>query len=270
MIIFKSINKLNKEVNFKATIGFVPTMGSLHKGHISLIKSSKRKCKKTLVSIFINPSQFNKKQDLLKYPRNLKNDIAILKKLKVDYLLIPNIKDVYKKKTDTKIKLYKKDKVMCAFFRPGHFEGVLAVINQFLKKLDVSYIFFGEKDYQQLFLISKFIKNKFNVKVVKCKTIRDLNKVALSSRNILLNKMNLKKASKISKLLINFKKKAKNINQIEIEIRNLKKKINLIKGIKVEYLEVRNMLNLSKLYNLKNLKIFIAYYVKNIRLIDNF
>ena len=175
-----------------------------------------------------------------------------------------------KKKTDTKIKLYKKDRVMCAFFRPGHFEGVLAVINQFLKKLDVSYIFFGEKDYQQLFLISKFIKNKFNVKVVKCKTIRDLNKVALSSRNILLNKMNLKKASKISKLLINFKKKAKNINQIEIEIRNLKKKINLIKGIKLEYLEVRNMSNLSKLYNLKNLKIFIAYYIKNIRLIDNF
>ena len=94
MIIFKSINKLNKEVNFKANIGFVPTMGSLHNGHISLIKSSKKNCKKTLVSIFINPSQFNKKNDLKKYPRNLKKDIKILKKINIDYLLIPSIKEI--------------------------------------------------------------------------------------------------------------------------------------------------------------------------------
>ena len=88
MIIFKSINKLNKEVNFKANVGFVPTMGSLHRGHISLIKSSKKNCKKTLVSIFVNPSQFNKKSDLQSYPRNLKKDIKILKKHKVDYCLL--------------------------------------------------------------------------------------------------------------------------------------------------------------------------------------
>ena len=96
MIIFKSINKLNKKVNFKANIGFVPTMGSLHNGHISLIKSSKSKCKKTLVSIFINPSQFNKRNDYKKYPRNLNKDLMILKKLKVDYLLIPRINEIYK------------------------------------------------------------------------------------------------------------------------------------------------------------------------------
>ena len=89
MIIFKSINKLNKKVNFKANVGFVPTMGSLHNGHISLIKSCKLKCKKTLVSIFVNPSQFNKTNDFKKYPRDLKRDVAILKKLNVDYLLVP-------------------------------------------------------------------------------------------------------------------------------------------------------------------------------------
>ena len=98
MIIFKSINKLNKEVNFKANIGFVPTMGTLHNGHVSLIKLSKKKCKKTLVSIFINPSQFNKKKDLKNYPRNIKKDIRILKKLKVDYLLTPQITEIYKSK----------------------------------------------------------------------------------------------------------------------------------------------------------------------------
>ena len=133
MIIFKSINKLNKEVNFKANVGFVPTMGFLHNGHISLIKSSKKNCKKTLVSILINPSQFNKKSDLKKYPRNLKKDIEILKKLKVDYLLTPHVKDIYKDSKSTKIKLNKNDKIMCAQYRPGHFEGVLAVITQFLK-----------------------------------------------------------------------------------------------------------------------------------------
>ena len=142
MIIFKSINKLNKEVNFKANIGFVPTMGALHNGHISLIKSSKKICKKTLVSIFINPSQFNKKADLNKYPKNLKRDIKILKKIKVDYLLIPKVNDLYKLKKDKKIKLKKREKIMCALHRPGHFEGVLAVINQFLIKLKPKYIFF--------------------------------------------------------------------------------------------------------------------------------
>jgi len=166
MIIFKSINKLNKEVNFKANIGFVPTMGSLHKGHISLIKSSKRICNKTLVSIFINPTQFNKKRDLKNYPRNLKKDINILKRLKVDYVLTPNVNEIYRDKKNAKIKLSKNDKIMCALYRPGHFEGVLAVINQFLQKFRPKHIFLGEKDYQQLLLIKKFIKNRFKTNIL--------------------------------------------------------------------------------------------------------
>ena len=112
MIIFKSINKLNKEVNFKANVGFVPTMGYLHNGHISLIRASKKNCKKTLVSIFINPSQFNKKSDFKTYPKNLKKDITILKRLKVDYLLIPKVSEIYKNKKDKKIKLNKKPKLL--------------------------------------------------------------------------------------------------------------------------------------------------------------
>ena len=164
MIVFKSINKLNKEVNFKASVGFVPTMGSLHKGHISLINSSKKKCKKTLVSIFINPSQFNKKSDLINYPKNLKMDIEILKRLKVDYILIPSVIEIYKKEVNKKIKLNKKEKILCSLSRPGHFEGVLAVINQFLLRIKPNYIFLGEKDYQQLYLIKKFIKKKIQRK----------------------------------------------------------------------------------------------------------
>ena len=112
MIIFKSINKLKNQVNFKANVGFVPTMGSLHKGHVSLIKLSKRKCHKTLVSIFVNPAQFNKKKDFKKYPKNIVNDLKILKKLRVDYVLIPSIKDIYKNKKQMKIKLKNNDKIL--------------------------------------------------------------------------------------------------------------------------------------------------------------
>ena len=270
MIIFKSINKLNKEVNFKANIGFVPTMGSLHNGHISLIKSSKRICKKTLVSIFINPSQFNKSNDLRNYPRNLKKDIAILKKLKIDFLLIPNEAEVYKNKKDKKIKLNYKDKILCAKYRPGHFEGVLAVINQFLSQFKPKYIFFGEKDYQQLFLIKKLIKKKYNTKIYSCLTVRDQNKVALSSRNVLLKKTDIKKSSYIAKLLFKFKNNLKKNISNRKNLNTLILKLNKIKNIKVEYLEIRNKNNLSKLYDKRNFKIFLAYYNKKIRLIDNY
>ena len=270
MIIFKSINKLNKKVNFKANIGFVPTMGSLHKGHISLIKSSKRVCSKTLVSIFINPTQFNKKSDLKNYPKNLKNDIKILKKLKVEYILTPNVNDIYKNNSDKKLKLSKIDKIMCASYRPGHFEGVLAVINQFLKKIKPKYIFLGEKDYQQLFLIKRLIKRKFKVKVIPCKTIRDKNNVALSSRNILLTKKDLKKSSYIASILISLRNKIKKNISFKNKLKSTKKKINNLKNIKIEYLEIRNKFNLSNKYNKNNFKIFLAYYNKKIRLIDNF
>ena len=270
MIIFKSINKLNKEVNFKANIGFVPTMGAIHKGHASLISSSKKKCQKTIVSIFVNPSQFNKKNDFHKYPRKLTSDIKILKSLKVDYLLIPKLNEIYKNKKSMKIKLNLKDKVLCAKYRPGHFEGVLAVINQFLLRLKPKYIFFGEKDYQQLHLARKFIKKKFKTKIISCPTVRDKNNVALSSRNILLNAEDLKKSSYIAKLLFKFKNNLKKNISNKKNLNTIILKLNKIKNIKVEYLEIRNKNNLSKLYDKRNFKIFLAYYNKKIRLIDNY
>ena len=268
MIIFKSINKLNKEVNFKANIGFVPTMGALHKGHISLINSSKKKCKKTLVSIFINPSQFNNKKDLKKYPKNLHNDIKILKKLKVDYLLLPKINEIYKNKKSMKINIVKKDKVLCAKYRPGHFEGVLAVINQFLLNIKPKFMFLGEKDYQQIILIKKFIKKKFKTKIVECKTVRLNNLVPYSSRNFYLSRNAIKDASFVSisiyKLYLSIKK---NFNK-RFNISLVKNKIES-KKIITDYFEIRNKTNLSKNFNRKNFKIFIAYYLNNVRLIDN-
>ena len=269
MIIIKSINKLEKEVNFKANIGFVPTMGALHKGHLSLIESSKKKCQKTLVSIFVNPSQFNRKNDYKKYPKNISKDIKILKKAKIDYVFIPQKNEIFKTKKEMKIKISSKDKILCGKFRVGHFEGVLGVINQLLKIIKAKYMFLGEKDYQQVYLIKKFIKNKFSTKVVKCKTIRDRNSLPYSSRNFLLKKSSFFKASEVSNKIKKFKylvkKNFKNINKLK----KIKKDITK-SGIDIEYLEIRNKFNFTNNINKKNFKIFIAYYINNVRLIDNY
>ena len=270
MKIIKSINQLNKEVNFKANIGFVPTMGDLHDGHLSLIESSKKKCNKTIVSIFINPSQFNKKSDYKRYPRNITKDIKILKKLKVNFVFLPKKKEIYENKRNLKLKLNIKDKILCAKYRKGHFEGVLGVINKFLNIIKAKYIFLGKKDFQQLYLINKLIKKKFNTNIISCKTVRNKKMVALSSRNHLLNDNDLNISSKIAKLLIKFKKKLnKNFNN-KNKIKKIKIEINKFNNIKLEYLEIRNKFNLSKKINKHNFKIFIAYYNRNVRLIDNY
>ena len=266
MIIFKSINKLNKEVNFKASIGFVPTMGSLHKGHISLVKNCQKTCDKTLVSIFINPSQFNRKTDYKNYPRTLDRDIKILKKLKVDYVLVPNTKEIYSRNTPKKISINKKYKVLCGKYRPGHFEGVLAVINKFLKDLKVKKIFLGEKDFQQYFLIKNFVKKRFKTKVVLCKTIRMNGSLPYSSRNKLLDNKSIIKAQKFTRKIIDVFNNIKKNTKKTYLLQSVKDNNN----IKIEYLELRNKNNLSPVFNKKNLKLFVCFYIKKVRLIDNF
>ena len=268
MKIIKSFNILNREINFTESIGFIPTMGSLHNGHLHLIKSAKKKTKKVLVSIFVNPSQFNKKTDFDKYPRNIKKDIKKLKRLKVNFLFIPNFKEIYKKRIDKKKKILEVDKILCAKYRIGHFQGVLAVISRLLENIPAKYLFLGDKDFQQIYLIKKYLSNKFKTKIITCKTIRNKERLPLSSRNILLSKKNLKKSEKISKLLLHFHNKIKKNFKNKILINFYKSKIKNLCD-KIEYFEIRSPINLSRKISKKNFKIFIAYYQENIRLIDN-
>ncbi|MDA7781014.1 pantoate--beta-alanine ligase [Candidatus Pelagibacter sp.] len=270
MKLIRQITDLNKAISNQKELGFVPTMGSLHKGHASLINSSKRKCKKTLVSIFVNPTQFNNANDFKTYPRNLNEDIKLLKILKVDFLYIPTVSQIYNNKERKVTRLKKSQKILCAKFRKGHFEGVLDVLSRFTNIIKPKNIFMGEKDYQQFFLVRNFIERKYKTKVISCKTIRDSNKVALSSRNSLLDLENLNTVGKISLTLTKFK------NLIKKNIKNKKMikkiKIDLIKKfkIKIEYLECRNTYNLSTNIMNKPFKLFVAYYINNVRLIDNF
>ena len=267
-IILDSI-ELKKELKNNHNLGFVPTMGSIHKGHGSLILRSKKECSKTLVSIFINPTQFNNKNDLKNYPKNFKKDLSILKNLKVDYVFVPKINDIYNYKRKNKIKLNKTNLILCAKFRKGHFEGVLDVMDRLTKLISPNKIFMGEKDYQQYYLVKKFLEKVYKIEIVKCKTLRSSDNIALSSRNLLLSRKELLIAGKIIKELFKFKKvisKSSKINKL------LKSKQNdLIKkfNIKIEYLELRNLENLKKSYNLKNSRIFISYHLNKIRLIDN-
>ena len=251
-------------------LGFVPTMGGIHKGHLSLINESNKFCKKTIVSIFVNPKQFNNKRDLKSYPRNIKNDLKILKKSrKVDFVYLPKFEDIYKDKKKPTIKLLKKDKILCAKFRKGHFEGVLDVMNRLTKIINPQKIFMGEKDLQQLHLVKKLLEKNYKTEVIPCKTIRDINKVALSSRNYLLNKYNLAIAANIFKNLKNIKKKILKNKNIYSFLKFEKNKLSNNYKIKIDYLELRNINNLKLSNTKKNSRLFIAYYLNNVRLIDN-
>ena len=269
MKILLNNDDLNEALYKVSNLGFVPTMGSLHSGHISLIKRSVNVSNKTIVSIFVNPTQFNNKNDFKRYPKNIKKDLKILKKLNVNFVYLPKVKEIYFSTRFTKIKIPKKDQILCAKFRKGHFEGVIDVMDRLTKIINPQKIFMGEKDFQQIYLVKKFLSKRYSSKIIKCKTIRDKNKLALSSRNLLLDKIKLLKAGKLIQKIFNIKKILKKKDNINKFLNLKKKELSKLYNVKIEYLELRNIYTLKKSKKIKNSKIFIAYYVDKIRLIDN-
>ena len=271
MKILLNNHTLNSKLRPFDDIGFIPTMGGIHEGHLSLIKRSKKLCKKTLVSIFVNPKQFNNKKDFKTYPSNIKDDLKILRKIKgIDFVYIPKFKDIYNSKRKSIITIKKKDKILCAKFRKGHFEGVLDVMDRLTNLIKPNRIFMGKKDYQQLFLVKRFIENKYSTKIIGCKTIRNKNKLALSSRNYLLDKDDLVIAGKLSEEFSLLKRKIKNKKNINKFLAEEKRNLQKIFNVKIEYLELRNEKNLLLSNKSFQSKIFVSYYFKNIRFIDNF
>jgi pantoate--beta-alanine ligase len=252
MKIIKTANKITTELANKKNIGFIPTMGCLHDGHISLIRKSKKKKLLTIVSIFVNPT-----------------DLKICKKNKVDYVYLPQENDIYpEKKIVIKNKIHFFKNYMEGKFRPGHFEGVVEVVKRLLSHIKTTYLFLGKKDYQQLIIIKKYLESiKSKIKVVPCDTIRAKNGLALSSRNKLLNQKSLNIAGKIIRFL------KKNKNQIIKSNRNIFfiKKIKEFGANKVDYLSAFNLKQLKKTNKPSaNTRVFLAYYLNGVRLIDNF
>ena len=268
MKIIKSKKQLAKFVLKQKNLGFVPTMGAIHIGHISLIKKSISQSTKTIVTIFVNKPQFNRKNDFLKYPRMLNKDISILSRLKVDYLYLPSKNQIYPNGPSRNIKINAFEKKLCGRYRPGHFKAVVDVIDRFIKIIRPKKIYLGEKDMQQLKLIEHFvIKNYSNIKVVGCKTIREKNGIAYSSRNFLLSLNEKKIASRIYKYLKNIKRK---LIKKQINLRTVKKNVYNLGVKKIDYIQI---LDINKIISNhkknKKFRIFVAYYFRSIRIIDN-
>lgn len=277
MKIFRYFDGLKKELLSHITkgdsIGFVPTMGALHEGHLSLIHQSKTLTGITVCSIFVNSEQFNSREDYLKYPSTIETDIDLLRLHECDYLFIPEENEIYpdKKSKNKYFELDYLETILEGAFRPGHFQGVSLVIERLLSQINPDYIFMGQKDFQQCMVVNKVIELIHSkTKVISCPIIRESSGLAMSSRNMRLTAEEKKKASKLFSSLEFIKNNLNNrpfsdlrdeaINQLQKE------------GFNVEYLALAKSGNLELIDTFQqgeNYVLLIAAFLNKIRLIDN-
>ena len=254
------------------SIGLIPTMGSLHEGHMSLIKRAINENDKVIVSIYVNPTQFNSSDDLKKYPRNLSADLDKLVGFNDVIVYAPKDNDIYGEIKKSKIyNLGKITTIMEGHFRPRHFEGVATIVEKLFKLLKPHNAYFGEKDFQQLLVVRSLVKKlKLNINIIGCETVRETDGLAMSSRNKLMTKDERKIAGEIIKLLLFAKKsyhKSSDVNQIKKDIIN---KAESIHYLCLEYFEIINFSEFSdKNENIKDVRAFIACKIGDTRLIDN-
>jgi len=261
---------LNKLYDEKKTIGFVPTMGAIHEGHLKLILESKKKCDITICSIFINPTQFNNKKDFANYPKTLSQDIKLLAKSLCDILYCPDVDDLYDRIITNTYNFNSLTQYMEGVFRPGHFNGMATVVEKLLKIIKPDLAFFGQKDLQQLQIVKKLVAQmNCKTKIVGVNTYREKNGLAKSSRNKLLTTEQKRLASNIFKSLVYCKENK------HLSIENLKNYVqyNLekykIELEYVEFVEIQSMTPVGSLSKGKKIAICIAAYLDDVRLIDN-
>jgi len=249
-------------------IGFVPTMGALHEGHLALVKKCKSESELSIVSIFVNPTQFNDNKDLEKYPNTIEADLKFLEQMEVDIVFIPKFEDLYQNEQKLAVNIAEIEQKMEGSKRPGHFDGVIRVLSIFFNLIKPNYAYFGEKDYQQVLVVQQLINQHFpTISLIKCPTIRERNGLAKSSRNKLLSESAFNRSGEIYSTLIWIKENitAQSINSILYDgVRKLSERFE------VEYLELRNENNLEETSNsLENSRLFVAVQIESIRLIDN-
>ena len=251
------------------TIGFVPTMGYLHEGHMSLVKASKNMCDITVVSIFVNPKQFGPKEDYSKYPRNLERDLKLLEEAKIDMVFIPDVDTIYPEGFSTTINIGPLADILEGTFRPGHFDGVCTVVTKLFNIVKPDKAFFGEKDYQQLKIIQKLVKDlNLDIEIVPIPTKREEDGLAMSSRNAYLNQEERRRASSIYRFLLKakeaFEKGIKDTDKI-IEYAKAVLDVDVIDYIKIVDKETLEEKTTPSKYD----RILIAVRIGSTRLIDN-
>lgn len=260
-------------ITAKKNIGFVPTMGALHKGHLSLIEKSLQQNDITVVSIFVNPTQFNNPEDLKKYPRTLEADIKKIESVSTNVVVYaPSVEDVYEGKTQSQH--YNFDGLenqMEGKFRPGHFDGVATIVKKLFEIVQPTYAYFGQKDFQQLQIVKKLVqKENIPVKIIGCSIYREKNGLAMSSRNERLTAQEREDASIIYKILTKAKKifGTNSANEVKKWVEN---EFAKQQQFELEYFEIANEATLTPCIrkNKKNkYRAFIAVFINKIRLID--
>jgi len=270
----QKLNKLTREISRKKkSIGFVPTMGALHLGHLSLIKQAAKDNKIVVVSIFVNLAQFGPKEDLKKYPRPLKRDLELCRRAKVDLVFLPDQKIMYPRGYSTFVNVEGLSNKLCGISRPGHFGGVTTVVAKLLNIVEPNVIYLGQKDAQQAIIITRMIKDlNFPVKIKIIPTVRQKDGLALSSRNIYLNNNQRSKAVVLSKALSLAK------SMIDCGQRDCARIINRMKQLIIKKSQVKidyvSIVDLEKLEDIKKINqsclIVLAVKIGKTRLIDNF
>jgi len=275
MRVIKQISELRLSLLNQKKIGkkvhLIPTMGALHDGHISLVKSAKAKKATRIVSIFINPDQFSPNEDFDKYPSTIKKDLKLLRKERVDIVFLPNKEEIKKYKIKYKIPNFSIENKLCGKTRPHFFPGVKKIVTKLFDIIEPDKSFFGEKDFQQYLVIKELCKKmKLKTVIVKCKTIRDKKGLALSSRNNYLNEKEKKMAQKINKSVKKFLPFFR--ENLKVGRGTLKLKQELFKHEidSIDYLKIfTEQLTTRKKLNDK-CRLFIAVKIGNTRLIDNY
>lgn len=269
----KEISKLSLKNRLKRIkIGFVPTMGALHQGHLSLIRQARRENSFVVVSIFVNPIQFGPKEDFKKYPRRLKRDANLCRKEGVDIIFFPSVKEMYSDNFKTYVTVKDLSDVLCGKSRPGHFQGVTTIVTKLFNIVQPDTAYFGQKDAQQAIIIKKMVEDlNMPVKIKILPTIRQIDGLALSSRNVYLNDKERKDALVLSSAL----KLARNLiekgekDTLKI-IDRMKKMIQMKKTAKIDYISIVDLDNLRPISRIKgNCLIALAVWIGKTRLIDN-
>lgn len=263
---------IKEERKKRKTIGLVPTMGYFHEGHLELMRQARKTCDVVIVSIFVNPIQFGLAEDYARYPRNLERDKSLATEVKVDYLFLPSTEEMYPEELLAYVNVGKLSEPLCGKFRPGHFRGVATVVAKLFNIVHPDAAFFGEKDYQQLLVVKKMVKDlNFDVKIVPIPTVREVDGLAMSSRNVYLSDEERRVAQAIPKSLQLAKDLIKAGEKDTKVIRRAMEELLLREPlINLEYLSISDATSLGELGKIeKEALIALALRVGKTRLIDN-
>lgn len=279
MVVVKSVNELQKQVgrlrNEHKSIGFVPTMGALHQGHLQLVSRCVAENDACVVSLFINPTQFNDKNDFNRYPRTLENDTALLASVGCAIVFAPSAEEMYtssEMETVFEFDFGGLDEVMEGIFRPGHFNGVVQVVSKLFSLVTPDKAYFGEKDFQQLAIIRRMVQvMNFPIEIVGCPIVREKSGLALSSRNALLSEQERTTAAVIYRTLSESKQlmHEKTVAETKAWVIN---RLNVVDGLKVEYYEIVNGNSLQSITDWSDADYVVGcvtVYCGKVRLIDN-